>query len=81
MLMVKSLAPISIASCCEELNVMISDGTIIRCNREVENQLFWATIGGLGLTGLITSATLRLQRILAPLSKFKQGVTRTSHHS
>ena len=53
----------SIASCCEELNVMISDGTIIRCNREIENQLFWATIGGLGLTGLITSATLRLQRI------------------
>ena len=53
----------SIASCCQELNVMISDGTIIRCNREVENQLFWATIGGLGLTGLITSATLRLQRI------------------
>ena len=53
----------SIATCCEELNVMISDGTIIRCNREIENQLFWATIGGLGLTGLITSATLRLQRI------------------
>ena len=53
----------SIASCCEELNVMISDGTIIRCNREVENQLFWATIGGLGLTGLITSVTLRLKRI------------------
>ena len=53
----------SIASCCEELNVLISDGTIIRCNREIENQLFWATIGGLGLTGLITSATLRLQRI------------------
>ena len=53
----------SIASCCEELNVMISDGSIIRCNREMESQLFWATIGGLGLTGLITSATLRLQRI------------------
>tara|TARA_Y100000768_G_scaffold356988_1_gene311765 strand:+ start:2109 stop:3440 length:1332 start_codon:yes stop_codon:yes gene_type:complete len=53
----------SIASCCEELNVMLSDGTIIRCNRETENQLFWATIGGLGLTGLIISATLRLQRI------------------
>ncbi|MBT94565.1 MAG: hypothetical protein CL431_01175 [Acidimicrobiaceae bacterium] len=53
----------SIASCCEELNVMISDGSIIRCSRETENQLFWATIGGLGLTGLITSATLRLQRI------------------
>jgi len=53
----------SIASCCEELSVMISDGSIIRCNRETENQLFWATIGGLGLTGLITSATFRLQRI------------------
>ena len=53
----------SLASCCKEMNVMIADGSIIHCSTETERDLFWATVGGLGLTGLIISATLQLQKI------------------
>jgi FAD/FMN-containing dehydrogenase len=37
-----------------------SDGRRIRCTHEEESELFQATIGGLGLTGLILSAELQL---------------------
>jgi FAD/FMN-containing dehydrogenase len=37
------------------------------CSREHETELFRATIGGLGLTGLITWAELRLRPIASPL--------------
>ena len=53
----------SLASWCKEMNVMIADGSIIHCSTETERDLFWATVGGLGLTGLIISATLQLQKI------------------
>ncbi|MBS0660950.1 MAG: FAD-binding oxidoreductase [Verrucomicrobia bacterium] len=38
----------------------------IRCTPEENADLFAATIGGLGLTGIITQVTLRLQRIASP---------------
>ena len=36
-------------------------GTIV-CSREENSQLFYATIGGVGLTGLIIEATIRLRK-------------------
>ncbi|MEX2582150.1 MAG: FAD-binding oxidoreductase [Gemmatimonadota bacterium] len=33
------------------------------CSREKDAELFWATVGGLGLTGAIVSATFRLRRV------------------
>jgi FAD/FMN-containing dehydrogenase len=43
-----------------------SDGARIVCSRAVNADLFAATIGGLGLTGLITWAEFALQRIPGP---------------
>ena len=40
-----------------------SDGARLHCSPEENAELFCATIGGLGLTGLITIATIQLRRI------------------
>lgn len=41
---------------------LLINGTIIRCSREENNELFFATIAGLGLTGIITRAAIRLKK-------------------
>jgi FAD/FMN-containing dehydrogenase len=47
----------------ESLTLLRSDGQLRHCSRTVNAALFAATIGGLGLTGLILSATVRLMRV------------------
>lgn len=43
-----------------------STGETLQCSRTENPELFSATIGGLGLTGLIVSAVIRLIRIASP---------------
>ncbi|HEU4889321.1 MAG TPA: FAD-binding oxidoreductase [Thermoanaerobaculia bacterium] len=43
-----------------------SDGTRLRCTPDENAELFRATIGGLGLTGLIATAVIQLRRIESP---------------
>jgi FAD/FMN-containing dehydrogenase len=43
-----------------------SDGTRVECSRTRNAELFRATVGGLGLTGVITWAEFALQRIAGP---------------
>lgn len=45
------------------LELMLADGEIVRCSRQENKELFLATCGGMGLTGVILTATFRLQRL------------------
>ncbi len=43
-----------------EMEIMLSDGTIVKCSKEENTDLFWTTAGGMGLTGVILNAKLAL---------------------
>ena len=45
------------------LDLMLANGEIRRCSLNENPELFWNTCGGMGLTGLILSATLRIRKI------------------
>ncbi|MDX8501103.1 FAD-binding oxidoreductase [Mesorhizobium sp. VK4C] len=47
----------------ESLTLLRSDGRTDRCSDTENARLFRATIGGMGLTGLILSASIRLMRV------------------
>jgi decaprenylphospho-beta-D-ribofuranose 2-oxidase len=46
-----------------ELDLLIADGTTQRISPLINPKLFWGTIGGMGLTGLILRAKIQLARI------------------
>ena len=41
----------------------LAGGRVVECSRAENAELFWATAGGLGLTGVILDLTLQLQKI------------------
>ncbi|AWC23494.1 putative decaprenylphosphoryl-beta-D-ribose oxidase [Aminobacter sp. MSH1] len=47
----------------ERLTLLRSDGRTYACSPTENARLFWATIGGMGLTGIILSAAIRLMRV------------------
>ncbi|MEY8760975.1 FAD-binding oxidoreductase [Chryseobacterium tongliaoense] len=46
-----------------EFTLMNENGEIIKCSREENADKFWATIGGMGLTGIILTAKFKLKNI------------------
>lgn len=46
-----------------QMTLLLADGSIVDCTRDSDPELFWATIGGMGLTGIILSAQIRLTRV------------------
>ena len=53
----------------EEFELVRTTGEVLVCSPNQNSEWFAATIGGMGLTGAITRATLRLRRIESPLLK------------
>lgn len=52
------------SECVEELTLMLpKDKSIISCSKESNKELFYATCGGMGLTGVIISAKIKLKKI------------------
>jgi FAD/FMN-containing dehydrogenase len=54
------------------MDIMISSGEIITCSPEINNDLFNATLGGMGLTGLILRVKFKLKKIETSFIKQKQ---------
>ncbi len=48
------------------LKIRVADGRVFECSGEREPELFWATIGGMGLTGHILEVEFQMRRIPSP---------------
>ena len=46
-----------------DLELLQANGQQVRLSREENSDLFWATVGGMGLTGMILSVSLQLRPI------------------
>jgi decaprenylphospho-beta-D-ribofuranose 2-oxidase len=53
----------SFAACLVDLDLMLASGETMHCSREAESDAFWATVGGMGLTGIVTEARIRLEPV------------------
>ncbi|NIA14683.1 MAG: FAD-binding protein [Nitrospiraceae bacterium] len=47
----------------ESFELLTAHGEVLTCSRDQNAHVFWATVGGIGLTGLILTARIRLQPI------------------
>jgi decaprenylphospho-beta-D-ribofuranose 2-oxidase len=48
------------------LRLRLADGRVVDCGPEEESELFWATVGGMGLTGHVLEVELPLERVPSP---------------
>ncbi len=44
----------------EELELLTASGEVLNCSRQENADIFWATVAGMGLTGIVLTAKLRL---------------------
>ena len=51
------------SECLLSFRLMIENGDVLTCSRDENKEKFWATIGGMGLTGIILSAKFKLKNI------------------
>jgi FAD/FMN-containing dehydrogenase len=46
-----------------DFRLLAPSGEVLLCSPAIHPEIFWATVGGMGLTGVILSARLRLRRV------------------
>ncbi len=51
------------SECVQEFEIMLADGQVTTCSKESTPELFKATCGGMGLTGIILNAKIYLKKI------------------
>ncbi|MCG6976601.1 MAG: FAD-binding oxidoreductase [Acidiferrobacterales bacterium] len=51
------------SSAVESFSLIVADGTVLNCSRNENSDVFWATVGGMGLTGAIKDVSLRLRPV------------------
>jgi decaprenylphospho-beta-D-ribofuranose 2-oxidase len=56
------------------IELILADGSRRKCSPAENTELFWATVGGMGLTGIISEVTIQLQAI-------SSAYMRVQHHS
>ena len=47
----------------EAFQLLTACGDVLTCSRETNRDVFWATLGGIGLTGIILTARIKLQPV------------------
>ena len=57
----------SISQHVDGFELQLPSGEIVRCSTYEAPELFWATLGGMGLTGIIRTVWLRMKPIQTPL--------------
>jgi len=53
----------SFSACVDDIVLLLASGDTVRVSRTDNAELFWATFGGMGLLGVVVSATIHLRRI------------------
>ncbi len=51
------------SECIDMFNLMLPDGEIVKCSKQENQELFHATCGGMGLTGVILDVKISLKKI------------------
>ncbi|MEL6346714.1 MAG: FAD-binding oxidoreductase [Myxococcota bacterium] len=70
----------SFANCVKALTILLADGTVVTANRNENADLFWANFGGMGLLGIILSATITLRRVETSYFHQKPIIVRDLEH-
>jgi len=65
----------SFVNCVVSFQLITANGTSIVCSREENATLFWATVGGMGLTGFISQIEMKLERVES--AYIKQKIVKT----
>jgi decaprenylphospho-beta-D-ribofuranose 2-oxidase len=50
-------------NCVIDFTILLANGKVVTASREENSDLFWANFGGLGLLGIILTATIQLRKI------------------
>ena len=71
----------SVANYIDWIDVVSSDGNILRCSKTENTELFQWTIGGMGLTGVILRAAIRLRPVSSAWIKQKLHIAGNIHEA